>query len=132
MAEAETPALEELAARVASLELALQERAEIVEMRDIELTAMERDLALKARYIAQLELERHLVGVELGQVRQRAAELFADLERDEAIIAELRARLSAIEAAPAYRLGRLAVALARRSGPLAPILRRLADRLRPV
>ena len=132
MAEAETPALEELAARVASLELALQERAEIVEMRDIELTAMERDLALKARYIAQLELERHLVGVELGQVRQRAAELFADLERDEAIIAELRARLSAIEAAPAYRLGRLAVALARRSGPQAPILRRLADRLRPV
>lgn len=114
--------------RLAVLELRLAELEETAELRDTELSAMERDLALKERYIAYLELERHLIGVELGQVRDRAAELFGDLERAEARVAELGAMVADIRSQPTYQLSQLLARVVRRLGPLEGLLRRLAGR----
>ncbi len=65
-----------------------------------ELAAMEDDLRSLERHVAHLEHGRLVLEIEIGQLRARAAELFADLERDEAIIADLRSQLAAAQAAP--------------------------------
>lgn len=62
-----------------------------------ELAAMEDDLRSLERHVAHLEHGRLVLEIEIGQLRARAAELFADLERDEAMIVELRRALAATE-----------------------------------
>ncbi|MCU1490928.1 MAG: hypothetical protein JWM85_2333 [Acidimicrobiaceae bacterium] len=117
------PAVEELLDRLAAVDLRVRELQETAELRDTELSAMERDLGLKERYIAYLELERHLGTVELGQVRDRAAELFGDLERAESEIRRLQDHLGEIQSQPSYRVSVILVRVLRRSGPLYSLLR---------
>lgn len=80
-----------------SAELALRaaEHEQRVALLSRELAAMADDLRSVERHVAHLEHGRLVLEIEISQLRQRAAELFADLERDETEIAELRRALAA-------------------------------------
>ena len=119
---------EEVAGRLTAMELRIREQDEAARLSETELVAMERDLRVKDAYIRRLERDQQLLSVELAQVRERAAELFADLERAEARIAEGARQLAAVRDETAYRLGTRLVALARRLGPLPGLARRVAAR----
>lgn len=121
-----------LAERIAALELRIREQDEAARMSDTELRAMERDLAVKDAFICRLERGQELLSVELAQVRERAAELFGDLERAEARVAAAEAaaavaagELAAVRASTSMRIGTVLVAVARRCGPLGRLGRRL-------
>ena len=107
-------------------ELARLERAEAEQLREAELQAVLRELAVKDSYIKETELELTRIEVnvrgELAQVRARAAELFGDLERAEAIIADLRAEITALKARRSYRWSATAASL---RGRLAAVVRRM-------
>jgi septal ring factor EnvC (AmiA/AmiB activator) len=90
---------------------------------------MERDLALKEAYVKSLEREQDRLREEIGQVRERAAELFADLERSEARIVELGALAADIQRQTSYRMSVVAVRALRRTGPLFAFGRRGLRRL---
>lgn len=121
---------EQLDGRLADLELRLREQEEAAQLRETELLAMERDLVLKEAYAKSLEVDRHLLTVELGQVRDRAAELFEDLEGAEARLVELGTLVADIRAQASYRLGLRLVAVLDRAGPLAELARGAARRRR--
>jgi chromosome segregation ATPase len=114
----------ELQGRVAELEMRLRERDEQQQLFSAELHALERDLVIKEAYVKRLEFEQQLLTTEIGQVRARAAELFGDLERAEARIAELGALAQEVQSQPAYRVAvRLSRVVSSR-----PALQRVARR----
>ena len=121
---------EEVAGRLASMELRIREQDEAARLSETELLAMERDLRVKDAYIRRLERDQQLLSVELAQVRERAAELFADLERAEARIADDARQLAAVRDETAYRLGARLVVVAHRLGPLPALARRVVARRR--
>lgn len=84
--------------RLADAELRARAAEEAADLRRRELAAMEDDLRALDRHVGHLEHGRLVLEIELQQVRQRAAELFADLERDEAVIAELGAEIAELKA----------------------------------
>jgi hypothetical protein len=109
--------------------------AETEQQRESEFRAVQRDLAVKNAYVQELELELERIEInvrgELAQVRARAAELFGDLERAEAVIADLRDEIAAIRATRSYRWSVAAATFAsrltapvRRGGPPATRQRR--------
>lgn len=123
---------ERRADRSAALELRIREQDEAAQLAATELRAMERDLAVKDAFIRRLERGQELLSVELAQVRERAAELFGDLERSEAraaaaeaAAADAAAELAAVRASAAFRLGSTAVGVGRRSASLRWLGRRL-------
>jgi len=119
----------ELGRRVAELELRVREQDETEQMHETELLAMERDLALKEAYVKRLEREQDRLREEIGQVRERAAELFGDLERSEERIVELGALAADIQRQASYRMSVVIVRVLRRSGPLFALGRRGLRRL---
>ena len=121
--------LGELRRRIAELELRVREQDETEQMHETELVAMERDLALKEAYVKSLEREQDRLREEIGQVRERAAELFADLERSEARIVELGALAADIQRQTSYRMSVVIVRVLRRTGPLFAFGRRGLRRL---
>ncbi len=123
---AEQQLLAQLEERLGELEMRLRERDEAEQLHNAELQALERDLVIKEAYVERLEFEQQLLKIEIGQVRERAAELFGDLERAEARIAELGALAADIQGQPSYRAAVRASRLVRRAKPLLSSLGRLA------
>lgn len=124
---------EGLADRIAALELRIREQDEAARLSETELHAMERDLVVKEAYLRHLERGQQVLAVELAQVRERAAELFAGLEAAEARIAGAEAacagataELHAVRSSAAYRLGTRLLAVAGRLGPVAGVARLVA------
>ncbi len=113
--------------------LADRERAEIDQVRAAELQAVLRELAVKEVYLKEAELElakqeiremnaREELADQLAEVRARAAELFGDLERAEAVIAELNEEIvelndeiASIRATRSYRWSAAAASFVGRS-----------------
>jgi hypothetical protein len=108
-------------------------------VRETEYEAVLRDLSVKDAYVKESELNRALsedreraTRDELGQVRERAAELIADLEHAEAVIVGLNAEIvrlqDEIATIQATRSYRWAVAGASLAGRVASPLRRKEGR----
>ena len=101
----------------ARAQLADRARAEADQVREVEYQAVLRELAVKDAYVHEVEREisRSEEGAraardELAEVRARAAELFADLEKAEAVIAalngeivRLQGEIASITATRSYR-----------------------------
>jgi predicted nuclease with TOPRIM domain len=88
-------------AQRADAQLAAREEKETADLLRRELAAMEDDLRSLERHVGHLEHGRLVLEIEIAQLRARSAELFADLERDEMLIATLRRELAAAERAQA-------------------------------
>lgn len=91
---ADTASREQLAHALGAALLTVRERQCTIELLRGELAAMEADLRALDRHVGSLEHDRLVMEIEREQLRQRAAELFLDLERDEQAIASLRAELA--------------------------------------
>lgn len=125
----------------AGAQLANRVRAETEQLREVEYQAVLRELAVKDAYVHEVEREitRSEEGAratrdELAEVRARAAELFADLEKAEAVIAalnveiaRLQGEIASIKGTRSYRFTVAATTFlhrlpspARRSGPMSP------------
>ncbi|MGA9078293.1 MAG: hypothetical protein WB383_08180 [Acidimicrobiales bacterium] len=118
-----------------SAELLARELVEADRVREAEYEAVLRDLSVKDVYVrdsevnlARAEDRERSTRDELGRVRERAAELFADLEHAEAVIVGLNAEIvrlqDEIAAIQATRSYRWAVAGASLAGRVASPLRR--------
>ncbi len=101
-----------------------RERQCTIELLRGELAAMEADLRALDRHVGSLEHDRLVMEIERQQLRERAAELFSDLERDEQTIASLQAELDRLGRRGVAHSGREEGAPARRD-----LWRALRDRL---
>jgi chromosome segregation ATPase len=122
-----------------SAELLRRELVEADRVREIEYEAVLRELSVKDAYVKESELNltraedrERATRDELGQVRERAAELFADLEHAEAVIVGLNAEIvrlqdeiATIQATRSYRWAAAGASLA---GRVASPLRRKPGR----
>lgn len=91
--QAATASREQLAEALGAALVMARERQCTIELLRGELLAMEADLRALDRHVGFLEHDRLVMEIEREQLRQRAAELFLDLERDEQAIASLQGEL---------------------------------------
>jgi len=109
--------------KVDELEQRMRAQAETAQQRELELRALQHDLALKEQYVIQLEAQLQAIEASRDEAATALAATQSELGETARRLAEMGALADAIQRQLSYRIARRGVEALKQTGPLYRVLR---------